>query len=98
MADAAAAEIEIPPGERPWGQTCEGALHAPGHGKAVQQPRSDSVFRQGHLQEEKKNLPFLRDHVIFHLEGHDQQSDFQYTLDLILDGLERDFADATRNL
>ena len=38
--------------------------------------------------------PFMREHIHFHLDGKDQRSDFAYMLDLILDGLERDFAEA----
>ena len=35
--------------------------------------------------------PFLREHIRFHLDGRDKRNDFKYMLDLILDGLERDF-------
>lgn len=34
---------------------------------------------------------YVREHIHFHLEGKDQLSDFAYMLDLILEGLERDF-------
>ena len=37
-------------------------------------------------------FPYLREHVKFHLDGRDKRNDFKYMLDLILDGLERDFA------
>jgi len=43
-------------------------------------------------------FPYLREHIHFHLEGKDQRSDFKYMLDLILDGLERDFADARKRI
>lgn len=38
--------------------------------------------------------PYLREHIRFHLDGRDKRNDFKYMLDLILDGLERDFAAA----
>lgn len=41
---------------------------------------------------EEQELTYLHDHVLFHLAGKDERSDFKYMLDLILDGLERDLA------
>ncbi len=49
------------------------------------------AFANAHIADlEAQNLPYLRAHVQFHLDGKDRRSDFQYMLDLILDGLERD--------
>lgn len=38
-----------------------------------------------------EEFPYLSEHIQFHLAGHDRKSDFKFMLDLILDGLERDF-------
>ena len=55
------------------------------------------AFGKQHLADlEEQDLPYLRDHVRFHLEGKDKRSDFKYMLDLILDGLERDLAQVNR--
>jgi AcrR family transcriptional regulator len=40
---------------------------------------------------DEQTYPYLREHIRFHLDGRDKRSDFKYMLDLILDGLERDF-------
>lgn len=40
---------------------------------------------------DEQTYPHLREHIRFHLDGRDKRSDFKYMLDLILDGLERDF-------
>lgn len=54
------------------------------------------AFGRQHLAElEEQDLPYLREHVSFHLEGKDKRSDFKYVLNLILDGLERDLARIT---
>jgi AcrR family transcriptional regulator len=51
------------------------------------------AFGKQHLKDlEEQDVPYLRDHVRFHLEGKDTRSDFKYMLDLILDGLEQDLA------
>ena len=51
------------------------------------------AFGKRHLKElEEQDLPYLHEHVRFHLAGKDVRSDFKYMLDLILDGLERDLA------
>ena len=55
------------------------------------------AFGKQHLEDlEAQELPYLRDHVIYHLEGNDQESDFGYMLDLILEGLERDFLNSRK--
>jgi hypothetical protein len=44
------------------------------------------AFARQHLVElDEQGLPYLRDHVRFHLDGKDTRSDFQYMLDLILE-------------
>jgi len=49
------------------------------------------AFAKQHLKDlEEQELTYLHEHVLFHLAGKDQRSDFKYMLDLILDGLERD--------
>lgn len=51
------------------------------------------AFGKQHLKDlEDQNLPYLGEHVRFHLDGKDVRNDFKYMLDLILDGLERDLA------
>ncbi len=40
---------------------------------------------------DEQTYPYLREHIRFHLDGRDKRSDFKYMLELILDGLERDF-------
>ena len=51
-------------------------------------------FGKQHLKDlEEQDLPFLREHVLFHMDGKDSRSDFKYMLNLILDGLERDLAE-----
>ncbi len=51
------------------------------------------TFSKHHLDDlAEQDLLFLREHVAYLLEGKDQKSDFGYMLDLILDGLERDFS------
>ncbi|MFT5014073.1 MAG: AcrR family transcriptional regulator [Patiriisocius sp.] len=45
---------------------------------------------------DETTYPFLREHIRFHLDGRDKRSDFKYMLDLILDGLERDFISSVR--
>ena len=55
----------------------------------------EEVHELGHRALDDLNqeaFPYLREHVHFHLSGKDQRNDFKYMLDLILDGLERDFA------
>ena len=37
-------------------------------------------------------FPHLAEHIEYHLAGRDDRNDFKFMLDLILDGLERDFA------
>ncbi len=39
----------------------------------------------------EQDFPYLREHIHFHLDGRDQRNDFKYMLDLILDGLNRDY-------
>ena len=55
-----------------------------------QQLRAFAKESLAQLSEEE--FPHLREHIRFHLAGHDQRNDFKYMLDLILDGLERDLA------
>lgn len=53
------------------------------------------AFGKQHLKDlDEQDLPYLRDHVQFHLDGKDQRSDFKYMLDLILSGLDKDLSRA----
>ena len=57
--------------------------------------REFRAFGKQHLKDlDEQGLPYLSEHVRFHLEGKDVRNDFKYMLDLILDGLERDLANA----
>ena len=38
-----------------------------------------------------EEFPFMVEHIHFHMAGKDQRNDFKYMLDLILDGLQRDY-------
>ena len=45
----------------------------------------------------QEDYPYLREHVKFHLSGNDKRSDFRFMLDMILEGLNRDFVAAKKN-
>lgn len=50
-----------------------------------------SLGHKAYDELDEQTYPYLREHIRFHLDGRDKRSDFKYMLDLILDGLERDF-------
>lgn len=59
----------------------------------------DEMFSAGKKALEtlsEQNFPYLVEHVEFHLKAKNYKSDFKYILDLILDGLDRDFAQSRK--
>jgi hypothetical protein len=73
-------------------------MHVTGYALQMQEmpfsTREEMIaFAQKTLVElDEAQYPHLRGHIHYHLAGNDKHSDFQYMLDLILDGLERDLA------